>query len=131
MPPSIEDLNACCTYGYNFGVIACHNGSGFGYFSRQFVSQKLYEMCVERGIKDGLSEYDAQIAALKSLKRNYDIDFWEAEQMRYDFEHLNDFLDDNVVISDEVKAMSREQLRAEIARLEAEAAKEKARINAN
>lgn len=51
--------------------------------------------------------------------------------MRYDFEHLNDFLDDNVVISDEVKAMSREQLRAEIARLEAEAAKEKARINAN
>ncbi len=48
--------------------------------------------------------------------------------MNYDYEHLSDYLDDNVIISDEVKAMSREQLDIEIARLEAEAAKEKERI---
>lgn len=53
---------------------------------------------------------------LNSLKRNYDID------------HLDKFLDDNVVISDEVKAMSLEQMNTEIARLEAEAAKEKERL---
>lgn len=40
--------------------------------------------------------------------------------MTYDYEHLEHFLDDNVVISDEVKAMSKEQLDVEIARLEAE-----------
>lgn len=48
--------------------------------------------------------------------------------MNYDYEHLNDYLDDNVVISDEIKAMSKEELAAEIARLEAEAAEEKKRI---
>lgn len=48
--------------------------------------------------------------------------------MRYDFEHLDDYLDDNVVISDEVMKMTHEERRAEIARLEAEAAKEKERI---
>lgn len=79
MPPSIEDLNSCCIHGYKSGFIACHNGKVFGYFSEQLISPKLYEMSVERGIKDGLSEYDAQIAALNNLKRNYSIDFWEVE----------------------------------------------------
>lgn len=51
--------------------------------------------------------------------------------MSYDFEHLDDYLDDNVVISEEVMKMSHEERRAEIMRLEAEAAKEKARIEAN
>lgn len=48
--------------------------------------------------------------------------------MNYDFEHLDDYLDDNVVISEEVMKMTHEERRREIARLEAEAAKEKARI---
>ncbi len=39
-----------------------------------------------------------------------------------------DYLDDNVVISEEVMKMTHEERRAEIARLEAEAAKEKERI---
>lgn len=38
------------------------------------------------------------------------------------------FIDDNVVIPDYIKKMSREELDTEIARLEAEAAKEKERI---
>ncbi len=48
--------------------------------------------------------------------------------MNYDFEHLDDYLDDNVVISEEVMKMTHEERMAEIARLEAEAAKEKERI---
>lgn len=48
--------------------------------------------------------------------------------MTHDYEHLEHFLDDNVVISDEVMKMTHEERRAEIARLEAEAAKEKERI---
>ncbi len=39
-----------------------------------------------------------------------------------------DYLDDNVVISEEILKMSPEERRAEIRRLEAEAAKEKERI---
>lgn len=41
------------------------------------------------------------------------------------------FINDNVVISEEVMKMTHEERRTEIARLEAEAAKEKARIKAN
>lgn len=48
--------------------------------------------------------------------------------MNYDYNHLSDYLDDNVVISDEVMKMTHEERQAEIARLEAEAAKEKERI---
>ncbi len=39
-----------------------------------------------------------------------------------------DYLDDNVVISEEILKMSPEERKAEIRRLEAEAAKEKERI---
>lgn len=79
MPPSVDDLNACFRNGYKLGVIACHNGRVFGYVSEQLLNPRLYEMYTERGIKDGLSEYDAQIFALNKLKRSYDIDFWEVE----------------------------------------------------
>lgn len=47
--------------------------------------------------------------------------------MDREYEHLDDYLDDRVIISDEVKAMSKEQLDAEIHRLETEAAKNKER----
>ncbi len=79
MPPSVDDFNACCVRGYKCGFVACHDGKVFGYFSEQLINPKLYEMVVERGIKDGLTEYDAQLAALNSLKRNYNIDFWEVK----------------------------------------------------
>ncbi len=55
MPPSIEDFNACCRYGYTFGIIACHNGKVFKYTSDQFVSSKLYELSVVDYIELGLS----------------------------------------------------------------------------
>ncbi len=48
--------------------------------------------------------------------------------MNYDLKHLDDYLDDNVVISEEILKMSPEERKAEIRRLEAEAAKEKERI---
>lgn len=48
--------------------------------------------------------------------------------MTYDYDHLDKFLDDNVVISEEVMKMTHEERQAEIARLEAEAAKEKERL---
>lgn len=41
---------------------------------------------------------------------------------------VGDYLDDNVVISEEVMKMTPEEIEAEIARLEAEAAKEKERL---
>lgn len=41
---------------------------------------------------------------------------------------MEDYLDDNVIIPDDIKNMTKEELELEIAKLEAEAAAEKQRI---
>lgn len=40
--------------------------------------------------------------------------------MNYDYNHLDDYLDDNVIIPEDIKKMSPEELDREIARLEQE-----------
>ncbi len=77
MPPSIEDFNSCFRNGYVKGVVACHDGKVFVYSSSEKISGQLYEMYIKMGKLDGLSEFDAQINALKKLMQNYKIDFWE------------------------------------------------------
>ncbi len=77
MPPSIEDFNSCFRNGYIKGVIACHDGKVFVYSSAEMISGQLYEMYIKMGKLDGLSEFDAQVNALKKLMKNYKIDFWE------------------------------------------------------
>ncbi len=51
--------------------------------------------------------------------------------MNYDYSHLDDYLDDRVIISEDIKKMSREQLDKEIAALEAEARAERDKILTN
>ena len=77
MPPSIEDFNSSCKHGYDFGVIACHNGKVFVYSSRQIINPDLYNLYMNRFISDGMSEYDAQTSTLSKLSENHEIDFWE------------------------------------------------------
>ncbi len=77
MPPSIGDFNSCFRNGYAKGVVACHDGKVFVYSSAEMISGQLYEMYIKIGKLDGLSEFDAQVNALKELMRNYKIDFGE------------------------------------------------------
>lgn len=42
---------------------------------------------------------------------------------------MEDYLDDNVIIPDDIKNMTKEELELEIAKLEAEAAKKKHTLN--
>ena len=79
MPPSISDFNSCFQNQYKCGYIACHNGKVFAYTSNEEVSEKLYSMYVEKFIKNGLSEYEAQISTIYKLMNNYKIDFWEVK----------------------------------------------------
>lgn len=77
MPPSVSDLNSCFKNGYKKGFIACHNGKIFGYTANEEVNERVYNMYIEHFIKDGYSEYDAQIRALNKLSQTYDISVWE------------------------------------------------------
>lgn len=77
MPPSASDLNSCYRNKYKIGIIACHDGKIFGYTSNEIIGENLYIAYVQRFIKDGNDEYNAQIKALERLAQSFDIEFWE------------------------------------------------------
>ncbi len=77
MPPSISDLNSCFNNNYSIGFVACHNGKIFGYTSDEFVSESIYTMYIQRYIKEGYDEYNAQLKALERLSKSFKIKIWE------------------------------------------------------
>lgn len=72
-PPSISDLNSNCINNYSVGIVACHDGKIFRYASNQEIGVVYYEMIVEKHLKSGYNEYEAQIQALKELCTKFDI----------------------------------------------------------
>lgn len=80
-PPSLADFNTNFQKGYMVSFIACHNGKLFRYTSNQEISEILYDRYLERFIRDGIDEYDAQFKTLEKLKENYLIEF---EEVFYD-----------------------------------------------
>lgn len=77
MPPSAEDFNSMLLHGYEIAFVICHNGTIYQYIAREEINLKLHRLYIEEYINQGYSEKGAQVQALKELKRNYDIDFWE------------------------------------------------------
>lgn len=77
MPPSASDLNSCFRNGYKKGFVACHNGKVFGYTANEEINERIYNMYVERFIKDGHDEFEAQMRALDKISQTYDVSVWE------------------------------------------------------
>ncbi len=72
-PPSINDLNSNFINHYGLGIVACHDGKIFKYASNQEIREDYYKMIVEKYLKKGYNEYEAQIEALKELVTKFDI----------------------------------------------------------
>ena len=79
MPPSISDLNSCCNNRYKIGTVACHNGTVFVYSSNQVMNDRIYSAYIERFIKDGNDEFNAQLKALERLSKSFDIEVREVK----------------------------------------------------
>lgn len=79
MPPSAADFNSCYRNNYRQGVIACHDGKILCYTAEGMIDEELYKSYVAKFARKGFDEYEAQINALKAIKRNAIIDFWEVE----------------------------------------------------
>ena len=77
MPPSPGDFNTYYQNGYGISLVICHDGTIFQYESNQMISEELFALREAEFIERGYGERDAQISALKVIKRSYDIDFWE------------------------------------------------------
>ena len=72
-PPSINDLNSNFVNNYGLGIVVCHDGKIFKYASNQEIRVDYYKMIVEKYLKKGYNEHEAQIEALKELARKFDI----------------------------------------------------------
>lgn len=77
MPPSISDLNSCCINKYKIGFVACHDGKVFAYSSTEIVNDQIYNMYIQRYIKEGYDEFDAQLKAIDRLSKSFRIKVWE------------------------------------------------------
>ncbi len=72
-PPSINDLNSNFINHYGLGIVVCHDGKIFKYASNQEIREDYYMMVVEKYLKKGYNEYEAQIGALMELVAKFDI----------------------------------------------------------
>lgn len=72
-PPSINDLNSNFINHYGLGIVACYDGKVFKYASNQEIREDYYKMVVEKYLKKGYNEYEAQIEALNELVTKFDI----------------------------------------------------------
>ena len=77
MPPSVSDLNSCFKNHYKMGFVACHDGRLFAYSSNEEVNERIYSAYIERFLKDGFDEFNAQLKALERLSLNFDVSVWE------------------------------------------------------
>lgn len=77
MPPSASDLNSCYKNKYKSGFVACHNGRIFGYTSNELINERIYNMYIQNFIKEGYTEFDAQLKTLEKLSKSLDIRIWE------------------------------------------------------
>lgn len=76
-PPSAGDFNSNFLHGYILGIICCHDGKIFVYNANELIDEELYAAYVKKYKLEGKSEFDAQWAALESIKENTDIHFKE------------------------------------------------------
>lgn len=76
-PPSIDDLNSNYDHNYVIGIVTCHNGKVYLYSSNSSIDVEYYNLVIERFIKQGYNEDEAQIQTLNKLQKNFDIMFKE------------------------------------------------------
>lgn len=76
-PPSINDLNSNYYNNYDIGIVACHDGRIFVYSSKQVINEEYYKLTIEKYLKSGYNEYEAQMYTLEKLQEKFDIEVKE------------------------------------------------------
>ena len=72
-PPSINDLNSNYYNHYDIGIVVCHDGKIYVYSSKQAINEDYYNLKVEKFLKSGYNECEAQLHALKELQSKFEI----------------------------------------------------------
>ena len=77
VPPSVDDFRSNFRRGYLQGLVVCHDGTIYSYSAGELVSPMLYKLYAGQYIKDGMSEAEAQKAALLRLSRSHNMSLEE------------------------------------------------------
>lgn len=74
LPPSGGDFESQFIHGYKGGVIACHNGDVYYYeVGKKRFSGKLYDLTVDKFMKQGYSDLEAYTKTLEQFANDYGI----------------------------------------------------------
>ena len=74
LPPSGGDFESQFIHGYKGGVIACHNGDVYYYeIGKKRFSGKLYDLTVDKYMKQGYSDLEAYTKTLEQFADDYGI----------------------------------------------------------
>jgi hypothetical protein len=76
-PPSIDDFNSNYDHAYTVGIVICHDGRIYMYSANERINEDYYKLVVERFIRSGYNEDEAQVAALLRIQQNFDVEFKE------------------------------------------------------
>lgn len=72
-PPSIEDFISNFEHNYGVGLVICHNGQIYKYYSGELINKAYCEMVLADFLKDGYNEIEAQARLIEHLKNKFDI----------------------------------------------------------
>ena len=72
-PPSVNDLNSNFFNHYGLGIVVCHDGKIFKYASNQEIRIDYYKLVVEKHLRKGYNEYEAQIVTPQELVTKFDV----------------------------------------------------------
>lgn len=78
-PPSINDFNANVGNHYSIGIVCCHNGKIYLYYSNEYIPKEFYDYRIAKYKNRYYNEEEAQLMALKDLVRGHDIHFKEVK----------------------------------------------------
>ena len=76
-PPSIEDFNSNYGNSYKLGIVCCHDGKIYLYTSNQHINPLYYKLIIEKFLKNGYNNREAQLKTLEKLMENCDIKWKE------------------------------------------------------
>ena len=77
MPPSASDFNSSYYNDYRECFVACHDGKVYRYTADESINERIYDMYIQKYIKNGLSEFEAQLKTLERLSGLLNIEFCE------------------------------------------------------
>ena len=76
-PPSVDDINSNYRFGYNMGIVVCHDGTIYKYSSDQEIRKNLFNLFASEFRVKGYNDNESHLLTLQKLHNDGYIYFKE------------------------------------------------------